>query len=112
MRLSLTRRQRIRNPPRDAMLSYAGSVIGQGWTFALREALDQTGAMVGPLVVAVILLVRQDAFREAYAWLLLPALLTLLTLGISRRLFPRPRALERQPRLPGRRRCPAPSGGT
>ncbi len=87
----------IRNPPRDAMLSYAGSVIGQGWTFALREALDQTGAMVGPLVVAFILLVRQDAFREAYAWLLLPALLTLLTLGISRRLFPRPRALERQP---------------
>jgi MFS family permease len=87
----------VRNPPRDAMLSYAGSVIGQGWTFALREALDQAGAMVGPLVVAGILLVRQNAFREAYAWLLVPALLSLLTLGLSRRRFPQPWALERRP---------------
>lgn len=39
----------LRNPLRDTMLSFAGSVLGQGWAFALREALDQAGAMIGPL---------------------------------------------------------------
>ena len=84
----------IRNPPRDAMLSHAGSVIGQGWAFALREALDQSGALIGPLAVAAILLVRSGAFREAYAWLLVPAVLSLLFLAISRAQFPNPRSME------------------
>jgi Major Facilitator Superfamily len=86
----------IRNPPRDAMLSHAGSVIGQGWTFALREALDQTGAMVGPLVVAAILLLRSGSFRLAYAWLVIPAALSLIVLAIGRWRFPHPRSLEQE----------------
>lgn len=84
----------IRNPPRDTMLSYAGSVIGQGWAFALREGLDQTGALIGPLAVGGILLVRNGAFREAYAWLLIPAVLALLMLAVSRVQFPNPRRLD------------------
>jgi hypothetical protein len=84
----------IRNPPRDAMLSHAGSVIGQGWAFALREALDQSGALIGPLAVAAILFVRSGAFREAYAWLLVPAVISLLFLAISRAQFPNPRSME------------------
>ena len=84
----------LRNPPRDTMLSFAGSVIGQGWAFALREALDQAGAMVGPLLVGVILLVRHGDFRLAYGILLVPAVLSLVVLVASRWLFPRPRVLE------------------
>ena len=84
----------LRNPPRDAMLSFAGSVIGHGWAFALREGLDQAGAMLGPLLMGVILLQKQGDFRIAYLWLLVPALLSLLVLAISRWLFPSPRALE------------------
>jgi hypothetical protein len=42
----------IRSPPRDAMLSHAASQIGLGWGFGLHEALDQTGAILGPLVVS------------------------------------------------------------
>ena len=38
-----------RNPPRDAMLSHAGSEIGFGWTFGMHEAMDQFGALFGPL---------------------------------------------------------------
>jgi hypothetical protein len=84
----------LRNPPRDTMLSYAGSVIGQGWAFALREALDQAGALVGPILVALVLFLRRGAFRTAYAWLLVPALCSLAMLALSRWLFPRPRSLE------------------
>lgn len=89
----------LRNPPRDAMLSNAGSVIGQGWAFALREALDQAGALVGPLLVALILFLR-GSFHLAYACLLIPAVLSLLSLAVARRLFPRPQAMERSARRP------------
>jgi len=84
----------IRNPPRDAMLSNAGSVIGQGWAFALREGVDQTGALIGPLAVGAILFIRSGAFRVAYAWLVVPAVLSLIVLAISRSRFPNPRILE------------------
>jgi len=35
------------------MLSHV--VIGFGWAFGLNEALDQTGAMIGPLSMAAVL---------------------------------------------------------
>src|SRR5579883_3300195 len=42
-----------RNPPRDVMLSHAGKQIGgYGWAFGLHEALDQSGALLGPLAIA------------------------------------------------------------
>jgi hypothetical protein len=37
------------------MLSYAGKSIGAGWVFGLDEALDQAGATIGPLLMALIL---------------------------------------------------------
>src|SRR5438132_1139027 len=45
----------IRKPTVEAMLSYAGKSIGAGWVFGLNEALDQAGATIGPLLVALIL---------------------------------------------------------
>jgi len=97
----------IRNPPRDAMLANAGSVIGHGWAFALREGLDQTGALIGPLAVGAILLVRSGAFREAYAWLLVPAVLSLVVLALSRAKFPNPRSMEaKSPTLASPARLP------
>src|SRR5580693_1588835 len=65
----------IRNPPRDVMLSHAGKEIGIGWAFGLHEALDQAGALVGPLVLALILAHRGE-YRIAFATLLIPAIIT------------------------------------
>jgi len=65
----------IRNPPRDAMLSRAGETIGHGWAFGLHEALDQAGAMAGPLIAFLVLALHGD-YREAFAWLALPSLTT------------------------------------
>ena len=42
-----------RNPPRDVMLSEAGTHMGRGWAFGINEALDQIGAFLGPLTVAI-----------------------------------------------------------
>jgi len=83
----------IRLPSRDVMLSYATSQVGHGWGFGLHNALDQTGAIIGPLIVAVILYMR-GSYHMAFAFLLLPAVLALIVLVISRFLYPYPSNLE------------------
>lgn len=83
----------IRNPARDAMLSHATAELGRGWGFGLHEALDQTGATLGPILVAGILYL-QGGYRSAFTFLLLPALLALASLAWARFLYPRPQALE------------------
>jgi MFS family permease len=86
-----------RNPPRDAMLSHAGKQMGgYGWAFGLHEALDQAGAMVGPLVMAAIL-ARHGNYRVAFAVLLAPAVVTLSLLAVARVLYPRPEQMESHP---------------
>ncbi|MGH6726055.1 MAG: MFS transporter, partial [Pseudolabrys sp.] len=44
----------IRKPTVDAMLSYTTGELGRGWVYGLNTALDETGATIGPLVLAVI----------------------------------------------------------
>ena len=71
-----------RNPPRDVMLSQAGELIGQGWAFGVHEALDQSGAIIGPLLAAFILS-RHEGYHTAFAWLLVPAMITvILVIGV------------------------------
>ena len=83
----------IRTPARDAMLSHASAEVGQGRGFGVHEALDQTGAVVGPLIVAGMLAWR-GSYKEAFAILLLPAILALLVLAAAQRRYPRPSDLE------------------
>lgn len=87
----------IRTPARDAMLSHATAEVGRGWGFGLHEAMDQLGAVAGPLIVAAILHAR-GGYRTAFAALLVPALLALSLLMVARWLYPRPRDLETSPR--------------
>ncbi len=87
----------IRNPPRDVMLSHAGKQVGgYGLVFGIHEAMDQFGAMFGPLLVAFIL-AHKGSYHEAFAVLLVPALINLAFVGLARWLYPRPQDLERTP---------------
>jgi MFS family permease len=81
-----------RNPPRDVMLSHAKE-MGYGWAFGVHEALDQFGALVGPLLVAAVL-AEQGRYRFAFALLAIPALATLTLLVVARLLYPRPEEME------------------
>ncbi len=84
----------LRTPARDAMLSYAAKDMGgAGWAFGLHEALDSTGAVLGPLIAALVLFLH-GGFRHAFAWLLLPAIGALATLAIARTKFPQPQELD------------------
>ena len=73
----------IRKPTVEAMLSYAGKSIGAGWVFGLNEALDQAGATIGPLLMALILYLN-GGFRTGFGVLLFPALLCLAILVAAR----------------------------
>jgi predicted MFS family arabinose efflux permease len=87
----------IRNPPRDVMLSHAGKQLGgYGWAFGIHEALDQFGALWGPLLMAAVLAWRAD-YQLAFAVLLIPAMINLSFVLIARRLYPRPQDLEAAP---------------
>lgn len=83
----------IRNPSRDAMLSYATKKMGRGWGFGLHEALDQVGAITGPLIVSIVLYYRAS-FQTSFAILLIPAICALIVLIAARLLYPHPQDLE------------------
>lgn len=82
-----------RNPPRDVMLSHAAKEIGYGRVFGIHEALDQFGALFGPLVVAIVL-GRRGNFQAAFVILAVPAVITYLLLVLARFLYPRPESFE------------------
>ena len=69
----------VRSPAASTLKSRAGEKIGQGWAFGLHEAMDQTGAMTGPLIAALVLWLHHD-YRMAFAWLAIPAALTLVSI--------------------------------
>ncbi len=71
----------IRKPVTAAMLSHAGRSLGSGRAFGLNEFLDQTGATVGPLVVA--LAIARGGYTAGFGILIVPALLTLAFLAIA-----------------------------
>lgn len=88
----------IRKPAVEAMLSYAGSHTGQGWAFGLHEALDQVGATLGPLVMALVLLLH-GSYRTGYSLLLVSSVLALATVAVTRYYYPKPHALEKSGEL-------------
>jgi MFS family permease len=86
----------LRKPTIESMLSYTTGKFGKGWVYALNTALDETGATLGPILVAVMLFVNID-YKEAYAFLLIPSALSLTILTFARLTFPTPSALEKSP---------------
>jgi MFS family permease len=84
----------IRSPARDTMLSYAAKGVGRGWGFAVHEALDQIGAIIGPIVFSLVLLFHGVDYRVGFNLLWIPALLTLVVLAIARKKVPSPQKIE------------------
>ena len=62
----------LRGPARDVLLSEATEVVGHGKGFGIHTAMDQTGAVLGPLFVAGSV-ARTHHFGPAFLWLALPA---------------------------------------
>ncbi len=83
----------LRTPARDAMLSHATHQLGRGWGFGLHEALDQVGAIAGPLLLTAVL-AAGSSYRAGFLLLAVPAGVAIGILATARRLNPSPRDLE------------------
>ncbi len=83
----------LRTPARDAMLSHATVEIGRGFGFGLHEAMDQIGAMLGPIIVATVFYFN-GSYKTAFSVLLIPAVIAMVVLFTAKVLYPSPRELE------------------
>lgn len=80
----------LRTPARDTLLSVATEPLGHGWGFGLHEALDQTGAILGPLLLAAALAARGGDYRFAFTILAIPAVFVVVLLVWVRAKVPEP----------------------
>lgn len=86
----------LRGPARDVLLSEATGQIGHGFGFGLHAIMDQTGAVIGPLLMMVAV-ARSHQFRSGFVWLAAPAVGTLAALTVARILHPTQGASARNP---------------
>ncbi len=89
----------VRSPARSTLVSYAAKEVGSGWSFGLEEALDQIGAIAGPLLVGLAMYLRRgsapaEQYHLAYLFLAAPALVTILLVVSARFKYPDPRSFE------------------
>jgi MFS family permease len=83
----------IRAPAKDAILSNVTTGIGRGWGFGIHEALDQIGAIIGPIIFSAAYLLRGD-YETGFALLLIPFVLMMIALVVTYRRAPVPAAIE------------------
>jgi MFS family permease len=91
----------IKKPAKSTILSFAASSEGAGKSFAIQEALDQIGAFLGPLLLFLVMKLKQGTKHEIYATcfavLGIPALLVLIILLYTKHRFPAPENFEPDP---------------
>lgn len=90
----------IRNPSKSTLLSFAATEVGPGKGFAIAEALDQIGAVLGPVMLFVILTIKggsntQDAYAISFLALGMTAILALAVLLYARKAYPHPEQFDK-----------------
>jgi MFS family permease len=83
----------VRSPSKSALLAHAAGAVGVGRGFAVHKALDQVGALAGPLVVAAIIAVS-GAIWPAMLALAIPGGIALVMLLLIRHRVPDPAVLD------------------
>ncbi|NPV87688.1 MAG: MFS transporter [Anaerolineae bacterium] len=86
----------IRSPAKDTMLSYATHSMGRGWGFAIHEALDQLGGIIGPLLFSAVFALR-NSYRDGFSVLWIPVILIIAVILAVRLRVPNPEKLESAP---------------
>ena len=84
----------VRSPAKDTLLSYASTQTGRGTAFGVHQAMDQAGAMAGPLLLAAVLSQHEGNYRLAFGVLIVPGVVVLGLLFWLRHRVPDPLAYE------------------
>ena len=93
----------IKKPAKDTVMSFAASQAGAGKSFGIQEVLDQIGAFLGPVLLYLVMLFKQDGdaykvYSACFAVLAVPGAVTLILLLVTRAKFPNPERFEPEPK--------------
>ena len=93
----------IKKPAKDTVMSFAASQEGAGKSFGIQELLDQIGAFLGPVLLYLVMLLRQKGttfqiYSACFAVLAIPGAITLILLLVTRAKFPNPERFEPEPK--------------
>ena len=77
----------VRSPSKTVLLASAAGSVGRGRGFAVHKALDQTGSLLGPLVVAAVIALT-TVLWPAFAVLALPGAVAIALLAVIRARVP------------------------
>ena len=90
----------LRSPARDTILSQATKQVGTGFGFAIAEALDQVGAVIGPLIFTVLFVLLGKGekglvdYQRGYSLLWIPFVLVMLSVLLAYKKAPNSEILE------------------
>lgn len=89
----------IKKPAKDTIMSFAASQEGVGKSFGIQESLDQIGAFLGPVLLYIVMLFRTqgttfEIYSTCFAILVIPGIITLIMLFMTRYKFPNPENFE------------------
>ncbi|MBN1166573.1 MAG: MFS transporter [Methanospirillaceae archaeon] len=85
----------IRSPAKDAILANATAPVGRGLGFGIHELLDQIGAVLGPVVLAVSL-AGSGEYTPGFLFLFIPFIFLMVFVVAAWRLLPDPAGFERK----------------
>ncbi len=83
----------LRSPAKDTILSQVTTQVGRGLGFGLHEAMDQIGAIAGPLIFTAIFAFVVD-YNLGYTIMWIPFVLLIAVLIAARLLVPHPEKFE------------------
>ncbi|WP_461833205.1 MFS transporter, partial [Desulfothermus sp.] len=84
----------VRTPARDVILSHATKKIGRGFGFGIHEAMDQIGAIIGPLLFGLFLYVGLG-YKKGFLMLIFPCIIMIIALFIAKYIVKDPKLLEK-----------------
>ena len=73
----------LRSPSRDTVVSIVSKGVGSGKAFGLHEAIDQIGAVLGPLILGGVMFYTANSYPTAFKILLIPYALMLIALAYT-----------------------------
>lgn len=90
----------LRSPAKDTIVSQATKQIGTGFGFGLQEAMDQIGAIIGPLIFTIVFVLTGNTqkiiadYQKGYSFLWIPFALVMLCVVLAYIKVPNPEKLE------------------
>ena len=86
----------VRSPAKTALLAHVAQAVGRGRGFGVHKAMDQTGAFIGPLLVAGVIALT-GALWAGLAVLAVPGVIAMVVLVATRVRVPDPAAYDTTP---------------